>query len=300
MLDFRMYTFLSVCRHMNYTRAASELHLSQPAVTYHIRYLEEYYGTKLFIYTKHQLKLTRSGLLLRNMATNVYHDTNLLKRRIKNRKQKISFGATLTIAEYDICDRLTEFLKRHTGVTVSIILGTTDELLANLEEGKIDFAMIEGTVDSPSYESVPFARERLVACCGADYDIGSPINLLDLTDHRLLLCAKETPARRLLENAFQEHNVFLDDLFFHVDLGTPDLVKKLALRNIGVAFLYESAVRDDIERGILREIDIHGLVCVNTFSFICPVKGVDRDVFKRLCSELCTVVPDGFDKACIE
>ena len=168
MLDFRMYTFLSVCRHMNYTRAASELHLSQPAVTYHIRYLEEYYGTKLFIYTKHQLKLTRSGLLLRNMATNVYHDTNLLKRRIKNRKQKISFGATLTIAEYDICDRLTEFLKRHTGVTVSIILGTTDELLANLEEGKIDFAMIEGTVDSPSYESVPFARERLVACCGSD------------------------------------------------------------------------------------------------------------------------------------
>ena len=48
MLDFRIHTFLCVCRHMNYTRAAAELHITQPAVSQHIRYLEREYGAKLF------------------------------------------------------------------------------------------------------------------------------------------------------------------------------------------------------------------------------------------------------------
>lgn len=50
MLDFRIHTFLCVCRHMNYTRAAAELHITQPAVSQHIRYLEREYGAKLFSY----------------------------------------------------------------------------------------------------------------------------------------------------------------------------------------------------------------------------------------------------------
>lgn len=49
MLDFRIHTFLCVCRHMNYTRAAAELHITQPAVSQHIRYLEREYGAKLLV-----------------------------------------------------------------------------------------------------------------------------------------------------------------------------------------------------------------------------------------------------------
>lgn len=49
MLDFRIHTFLCVCRHMNYTRAAAELHITQPAVSQHIRYLEREYGTNSLV-----------------------------------------------------------------------------------------------------------------------------------------------------------------------------------------------------------------------------------------------------------
>lgn len=61
MLDFRIHTFLCVCRHMNYTRAAAELHITQPAVSQHIRYLEREYGTKLFSYKGKHLQLTQAG-----------------------------------------------------------------------------------------------------------------------------------------------------------------------------------------------------------------------------------------------
>ena len=59
MLDFRMDTFLAVCRHMNYTKAAQELNLTQPGVSQHIHWLEEQYGVKLFQYANKRLSLTQ-------------------------------------------------------------------------------------------------------------------------------------------------------------------------------------------------------------------------------------------------
>ena len=50
MLDFRINTFLTVCKYMNFTRAAQELNITQPAVSQHIRYLEDAYQVKLFDY----------------------------------------------------------------------------------------------------------------------------------------------------------------------------------------------------------------------------------------------------------
>ena len=61
MLDFRMETFLAVCRYMNFTRAAEKLNITQPAVSQHIRFLEKHYNTKLFRYEGKKLELTEEG-----------------------------------------------------------------------------------------------------------------------------------------------------------------------------------------------------------------------------------------------
>ena len=61
MLDFRTDTFLSVCKHMNYTKAAEELNITQPAVSQHIKYIEEYYGAKVFGFNGKKMYLTEAG-----------------------------------------------------------------------------------------------------------------------------------------------------------------------------------------------------------------------------------------------
>ena len=109
MLDFRMDTFLAVCRHRNYTRAAEELNITQPAVTQHIQYLQSYYGVKLFSYQNKRLALTEEGELLRNAALCMLHDEEKLKRDVKDLRlgrRSIRFGATLTIGEYLLPERL--------------------------------------------------------------------------------------------------------------------------------------------------------------------------------------------------
>ena len=61
MLDFRVETFLAVCRHMNFTKAARELNITQPAVSHHMHYLEQAYGTALFQHNGKRLQLTEAG-----------------------------------------------------------------------------------------------------------------------------------------------------------------------------------------------------------------------------------------------
>ena len=93
MQDFRVKTFLTVCRTLNYTRAAEELALTQPAVSQHITYLEREYGAKLFTYHRKKLELTPAGRVLRDGLATMAHDDVLLHERI----EEVAHGATVKL-----------------------------------------------------------------------------------------------------------------------------------------------------------------------------------------------------------
>lgn len=87
MLDPRINTFISVCNNVSYTKAAKELNLTQPAVSQHIRYLENLYGVRLFKYEKKQLSLTEEGKLLQSIGYTLKSDEELLKKNPQNRQR---------------------------------------------------------------------------------------------------------------------------------------------------------------------------------------------------------------------
>ena len=86
MLDFRMETFLAVCRYMNFTRAAEKLNITQPAVSQHIRFLEKHYNTKLFRYEGKKLELTEAGEILKNASLTMMHDETAMQDEMKRAK----------------------------------------------------------------------------------------------------------------------------------------------------------------------------------------------------------------------
>lgn len=100
MLDFRIETFLCVCKYMNFTKASAALNITQPAVSQHIHYLEDEYSAKLFEYKNRKLSLTPAGEELYRAALTMKHDDRILAKRMKLAGQpvrKLSFGATLTV-----------------------------------------------------------------------------------------------------------------------------------------------------------------------------------------------------------
>ena len=146
MLDFRIETFLEVCKDMNFTRTARRLNLTQPAVSQHIKWLEENYGTKLFTLHGKKLELTPAGELLKNSSATMKHDITCLKEKMletEKQKRALKMGLTFTIAEFEVAGRIARYLNQEKKISMKLSVGNTRELLRELEEGSIDFALVE-------------------------------------------------------------------------------------------------------------------------------------------------------------
>ena len=154
MLDFRTETFLTVCETMNFTAAAKQLNITQPAVSQHIHFLEEQYNTSLFIYRNKQLSLTRSGEILHKHLLTMKNDEKAILEEIKDNYQGIaslSIGVTMTIGEYAIVDKLANFLIQHPEINIHLHYGNTSQLLRLLDNGQISLAIVEGNYPKENY-----------------------------------------------------------------------------------------------------------------------------------------------------
>jgi DNA-binding transcriptional LysR family regulator len=170
MLDFRILTFLAVCGTMNYTRAAEELHITQPAVSQHIRALEETYGTALFRSEGKRLHLTEAGELLRRTAAAMHNDEQVLRDRLRTgggQEPPLHFGVTMTIGEFLIARPLSAYLARRPEAEVRMEMRNTEDLLEQLRRGELQFALVEGYFDREEFDSAVYRTEPFLAVCAA-------------------------------------------------------------------------------------------------------------------------------------
>ena len=289
MLDVRIHTFLAVCRTMNFTRAAEQLHITQPAVSQHIRWLETQYGARLFRYEGKQLSLTEAGRLLRQAATTMRHDARHLRQSISQLEGRsvLRFGATLTIGEHLMPRPLARLLEREGEARVHMLMDNTARLLELLDSGEIDFALVEGFFPRTAYESLPLGNYRFLPVCAPDYRCRGPVDgLADLLDERLLVREPGSGSREMLERTLEGHNLTVADFPRRLELGSPGLIKTLVQEGAGVAFFYLPAVRSELKSGLLREIPLSIPPVCHEFSFLWRKGSVFRDQYRAICDAL--------------
>ena len=264
MLDFRIKTFLIVCKYMNFTQAARELHMSQPAVSQHIKYLEDFFETSLFNYEKRKLTLTPAGKLLLSSATTINQDqTKLLKKieAIKTQKKHLIFGATLTIGEYVLPEKLANYKDSFT-----LLIQDTKTLLRYLDEGIIDFAFVEGYFPKQDYDYITWSTQKLVAIQSQDNPIFSngPYDLLELVDCPLIIREKGSGTRDTLEHFLACENTHIEDFNSVIEVGGMEAIKTMVGLGMGITFLYKAA----IEKNTNLKIIPLNRTFENDFSFI--------------------------------
>lgn len=141
MLNYKLSTFLELCETKNYTKTAEKLHMTQPAVTQHIKYLEQYYGTKLFYYDeKKRLHLTDQGRLLRSYAQSVQADSEIIKNRLSvpiNEPDVFKLGSLTGFGETFAAKVMGKYLDKYPEKKVSIYMGESDDLLVQLANGML-------------------------------------------------------------------------------------------------------------------------------------------------------------------
>lgn len=290
MLDFRVYTFLTVCEYMNFTKAAEALHVTQPAVSQHIRYLETLYGIRLFSSEGKKIHLTPAGEKLLYAATAIKNDELFLKellRCVPSRGPALKFGTTITISESVIATPLAEYIRRHPGANISVAIGNTDELLHKLTSGEIQFAMVEGYYSQELYDSLVYRTEPFIPVCAAGHFFPKePERLRDLLGEHLLVREPGSGTRDILEKNLELRNIHMDDFRNITEIGSMHVMLQLLEKDTGITFLYKTAVEKGIRDGMVRELHLRDFQMEHDFAFIWNKGSIYGKEYGKICREL--------------
>lgn len=240
MLDHRIDTFLTVCQVMNYREAAQLLHITQPAVTQHIQFLEKEYGCRLFLYENRRLEKTREAVLLEEHIRSVRQREQFLRQNLSGSGlRELKIGATKTIGDYVINEQVRRCLMQDE-TALTLIVDNTEHLLKLLEQNQLDFAIIEGYFDKKHFDSRLFRREPFVGICRKDHPFANrEISIEELLQETIIHREEGSGTRAILEEKLQGYNESLLRFRRHICISSFKLILDLVKDGCGVSFVYE-------------------------------------------------------------
>lgn len=292
MQDFRMDTFLAVCKFMNFTKAAAHLNLTQPAVSQHIRFLTQSYGVELFAMEGKRLVLTEAGKILQQAALNMKHDEQHMRERMLQTQVGLTnsaFGATLSVAEFLLVEDLRVFLRRHPQAHVRMQVGNTQELLRLLGTSELDFAIVEGSFPKAEYAALPYKREDFVA-------VGSPAkarmyagaSIRNLLRETIFLREPGSGTRTILEDYLSEQGLCVSDFRSTVELGNIGTIKYMLEDDLGISFCYRATIAKEERAGKLAVIPLQDLQLSHEINFIYRRSSIFQEDYRKIYQELCS------------
>lgn len=261
MLDYRVLTFLTLYNEMNYRRTAQKLNMTQPGVTQHIHYLENYYGVKLFEYDGRTLSKTKQAEQLKRYFESVRAEEISLKEDfVQTDRVHLKVGATKTIGEFVLVPETRQFLRQENH-SLDLIVDNTENLLTMLSCGELDFAVIEGVFDKERYPYHLFKKERFVGICARTHPFaGQTVSLEAVFREGLIVRERGSGTRRLLEQAIWDRGYSLDSFQSCSSISNFSVICELVAKNGAITFAYEPIAnsREDLETFTVEGMDIQG------------------------------------------
>jgi len=206
MLDQKVHTFLKVAELQNYTKAAKELNLTQPAVTQHIRKLEDYYECPLIDISGKSVELTVEGEAFYNYANFQNANETQLINQMEKAETPIKIGATLSIADYYLPSYLSSYISNNEEI-ISLTVNNTKSIIEKLLNNKLYCAFIEGIFDKSLFHFKEFKTTKFVPVARKGHPLeGKEILLADVHEYPLILREEGSGTREIYENYLYQNN----------------------------------------------------------------------------------------------
>ena len=280
MLDYRVQTFLTLYDEMNYRRTAEKLNMTQPGVTQHIHYLENYYGVKLFEYDGRTLSKTKNAQRLKKYFDSVKaEETDIRESFTPTDTMHMTVGATKTIGEFVIVPEIRAFLQAPNH-NLDLIIDNTENLLHMLEKAQIDFAVIEGVFDKSKYGYHLFKKEAFVGVCAKDHPFADrTVTLEEVFREDIVVRESQSGTRMLLQNAITDRGFSLDSFHRCSSVNNFSVICDLVAINKAITFAYEPIAhcRDDLATFMVEDMQIQG-----EFNFVYCNERVAKEKINRI------------------
>lgn len=269
MIDQKLFTFLKMAECMNTTECALALHITQPAVSQHLKALEQYYHVDLFRHEGRKLALTPAGKRLYQSARRlVTMEQKIAADLLQPSPTRISFGATLSISAGLMPAIFPVLLKKWPEIRFDYITQNTSVLLEQLESGLIDFALIEGNFSQQHYAFSAFREEKFSCLCAPGSPFANLCSLHDCLNVPIFLRKSGSGSRDIFEHECMLNNLSLSDFHQIHEIESVPLIMQLAKEGLGITFAYECAAAESMKKGSLQTVPLKNFPLVHNFSFV--------------------------------
>ena len=272
-IDRRLQVFHAVAELNSFTRAGKRLHMTQPAVTFQIRQLEQHFNTRLFDREHNRIELTAAGRRVAEYAARIlalYSEMEgSLRELTDDMAGTLMLGASMTIAEYDLPRLLVRFKQRFPEVNVRLLMSNSDGIVQMVVENKIDLGLVEGPVHNRSLAVRRYDLDKLVVALAPDHALANRprIPFAALRGVPLILREEGSGTREVFLDHAHAAGFSLEDFDVVMELGSPEAIKGAVGAGLGVTVISVATLRKEIELGTLRAIDLDPPI-ERPFSFV--------------------------------
>jgi DNA-binding transcriptional LysR family regulator len=257
MADRRLQVFYTVGRMMSFTKAAESLHMTQPAVTFQVRQLEEHFNTRLFDRTHNRINLTEVGARVFAYACDIFELYDEMESTVREMTGNVSgvllLGASTTIAEYMLPSLLGSFKRKYPDVNIRLRVSNSDGIVAMVEQNEIDLGVVEAPVQNKNLAVEVCRVDRLVAVLPALHPLTkkAAVSFADLLPYPYIAREEGSGTRGVIMDYLRQSGFVPEDMNVSMELGSPESIKGAVEAGMGVSILSRTTIGKELLLGTL-------------------------------------------------
>jgi DNA-binding transcriptional LysR family regulator len=266
----QLRVFEAVARHLNFSRAAETLYLSQPAVSMQIKQLEQNIGLPLLEMVGKRLHLTEAGRELLKYSRNILQQVQELDA-VFGEMKGLEHGqlniAVVSTANYFMPQLLAKFIQLHPRIHVSLSVANRDTVIRQLDENVADLAIMGMPPDGSDMVSKAFMPNPLVVIAAPDHQLAKlkKVQPRQLAKETFLLREKGSGTRGVVERFFASHKLPLPA---HMEMDTNEAIKQSVSAHIGVGIISRHGIEMELETKRLCILDVAGFPIVRNWHIV--------------------------------
>ena len=274
MSDRRLKVFHTVARLLSFTKAAEALHMTQPAVTFQVRQLEEYFNTRLFDRTHNKVSLTPTGEKVSDFAERIFDLYTEMENSVLDLTGEISgaltVGASTTIAEYMLPALLGEFKNRYPEINLRLKVSNSEGIVSMVEHNVIDLGIVESPVSNKNLIVEVCHDDHLVVVTAPEHELakkGDMVKPEQLKKYPFVCREEGSGTREVITQYLIDQNINPAEMNYCMELGSPEALKGAVEANMGISVLSQSTIVKELKLNTLAKLQLDPPL-TRPFSFV--------------------------------
>jgi DNA-binding transcriptional LysR family regulator len=275
MADRRLQVFHAVARHRSFTKAADSLFMTQPAVTFQIRQLEEQFNTRLFDRAQGRISLTPAGVVAFEYAERILALAAELDARMRETGGQLAgpllIGASMTIADYLLPQVLGQFKALYPAVVPRLFVANSENVQERVAERSLDVGFIEGDSRLPTLVTEVCCDDELQVVCAPSHPLAKHTAIVPrrLTEHAYISREPGSGTREVIERFLEGAGLASDALQVVMEAGSPEAIKGFVATGLGFAIMSRATVTKEARLGEVVTIPLSPRL-IRTLSVVHP------------------------------